>query len=469
MMAAMLQCRSDLETSLGEGVDWTAKYNVQREEQVELEEMFNALQKERDEILKELERRDDERIEHDECNRERRNCEAELHNGVNVGVQPGELKELRLEHRRCTASFARSQSDAEELRKQLVEKRDEMSVEREVRMEQAEELKQCYQTLGEEPEPPTCGDNLDELRDALQKTGKSAAGFMAQVQECHEMHSEVEKGCNAKDEIITGKLEECLSNLSETRSSLSQQQQRFVESNERNNIEWTEQLTEASVRAEEAESAAGYQEMESAAWKEEVDVLTKKVQQRSRSEVLNRFGEGPHHVKLVFRFPDGTEGSIVLEMAPIDLMPHAVQIFLDIIDRGLYINCTFPLARTHILLIGHMDVRDPENNAELNRVMEAGGLVPGGAMLIKEYNDDYPHHTNTVGFNAVGGPMFYVNLMDNSESHGPDEDSEGESCFARVVDGLQFLDKIAQQPVAEDGYFDQMVHIVETQVLEEWN
>ena len=79
------------------------------------------------------------------------------------------------------------------------------------------------------------------------------------------------------------------------------------------------------------------------------------------------------------------------------------------------------------------------------------GYFPNGALLFTEYTSDFPHVPYTVGFNHVGGPIFYFNVEDNTEMHGPqvseeEGNKEGDPCFAKIVEGIDVVQRIAQMP-----------------------
>lgn len=121
-----------------------------------------------------------------------------------------------------------------------------------------------------------------------------------------------------------------------------------------------------------------------------------------------------------------------------------------------------------------MDAHDSENNRQLEERMVNEGYFPHGATLFNEYSVNFPHVLNTMGFNTLGGPLFYINLMDNSALHGPiyndSEQKDGEPCFAKVVGGLDVLRRIIEVPLMEDDSLAAPVYIVASRVLasEEW-
>lgn len=96
------------------------------------------------------------------------------------------------------------------------------------------------------------------------------------------------------------------------------------------------------------------------------------------------------------------------------------------------------------------------------------GLFPNGALLFQEYTPDYPHVQYTMGYNQMGGPIFYVNLRDNTRVHGPNnyrEKKDGDPCFAKIVEGYDVIDRIASMGTEEDESLESAVYILDSQVV----
>jgi hypothetical protein len=143
-------------------------------------------------------------------------------------------------------------------------------------------------------------------------------------------------------------------------------------------------------------------------------------------------------------------------------MPHTIKTFLEMIERETYVDGTFILAKDHIILGGLSDPHDAENNQRLTERMLQHGYHPDGALLFNEYSDEYPHVQGTVGFTGGrSGPIFYVNLMNNSENHGALRDP----CFAKFIQGFNLLERIAQMPKDEDGRSELPIYIVRAEIL----
>jgi hypothetical protein len=161
------------------------------------------------------------------------------------------------------------------------------------------------------------------------------------------------------------------------------------------------------------------------------------IQDNSRRQVIEKYGEGPYRVRFCVRYHEAEDvGEFVLEMADLELMPHSVLTFLDMVDARLWDNTVF------------------YHHAQSNHVIAAAPVVFGtfepkhhhlqamgftGAHFV-EYSDAFPHAEFTVGFSGRG-PNFYINTRDNSRHHGPggqdhhDLPGDADPCFAKVISG----------------------------------
>ena len=140
--------------------------------------------------------------------------------------------------------------------------------------------------------------------------------------------------------------------------------------------------------------------------------------------------------------------SFTVETAPLDLMPHSVYFFMQMVKAQAWDDTVFTYSPNHIFA----EPRDSKGNDKRN-LFSAKGI---STLSFPEYNHDYPHHKYTLGFGGKpGGPIFYINTEDNRVIHGPgtpsqyDLGDEADPCFARVVEGynvidwIQSMDKVA--------------------------
>ena len=174
-----------------------------------------------------------------------------------------------------------------------------------------------------------------------------------------------------------------------------------------------------------------------------------------------RFGPGPHKVEIELEYPKVNtadppskwpriRNKIIIEMAPLDLMPHSVNLFLQQVHHGLWDGNELTNNPGHILSFGY------------HRASAREGFVDKALENVsyQEYSNKYPHVQWTVGFmGRPGGPDFYINKLDNTAIHGPggqadntyDLHNEADPCFGRVVGGVDVLmNDINAIPVDEE-------------------
>jgi len=180
------------------------------------------------------------------------------------------------------------------------------------------------------------------------------------------------------------------------------------------------------------------------------------------------FGPGPHVVELFLEFPQyhpnveldswpRVRGKLTLEMAPLDLMPVSVNLFLQQIHHKLWNGCAFVINAEHILQAGpHLPSSDGKEYTLkspeiLNRFRESGLME----LPFQEYQEEYPHEQYTIGYaGRPGGLNWYINKVNNTLNHGPGGQrhynsmiDDADPCFAKVVSGWDVLEYIEKLPV----------------------
>jgi cyclophilin family peptidyl-prolyl cis-trans isomerase len=196
---------------------------------------------------------------------------------------------------------------------------------------------------------------------------------------------------------------------------------------------------------------------------------------------FNRFGPGPHTTRFTFALPPTyTEYDFTIELAPLDAVPHAVHLFLEQVAHGLWNGTYFYLNGPHVLQAGpQQDEEDETDDPEEDRATAMRPFHDYGLeeLAFPDYSDEYPHVTWTLGFTGrPGGPDFYINKVDNTESHGPGGqyqhalEEQGDSCFGRIVEGREHLAMLFQQPIYEDGtdwnyFMEEPVEIVRAVIV----
>ena len=194
-----------------------------------------------------------------------------------------------------------------------------------------------------------------------------------------------------------------------------------------------------------------------------------------------RFGPGPHYVSVTILLEEGNPSSqreIIIELAPLELMPHSIHLFLTQIDEGYWTRGTPAIA----INAEHVLQACPHPCLEN---VDMGGSSPGypyedmkraglDTVSFQEYSTYYPHVKYTIGFAGKphSGPEFYINMMDNTLDHGTLEERrfkmgptryaawaaeafgsleevneksiEPYPCFGKIIKGFDVVDEIAK-------------------------
>lgn len=165
------------------------------------------------------------------------------------------------------------------------------------------------------------------------------------------------------------------------------------------------------------------------------------LQNATRRLLKARYGPGPtYKVALRLQFPKsmgGDEESLVVETASLELMPHAVHVFLDscVTRRSETWSGAFHRNAGHVL----------------QAYVKAEGAK---GLAYQEYSPDFPHKKYTLGFaGRPGGPEFYISTIDNVLNHGPGSQgskTEADSCFAKVSPGYEsVVERMRRQPAPQ--------------------
>ncbi|CAB9517924.1 expressed unknown protein [Seminavis robusta] len=190
-------------------------------------------------------------------------------------------------------------------------------------------------------------------------------------------------------------------------------------------------------------------------------IIQQGIQRQDIRMVQEKFGKGPlYYVEMKLSFPlesnvhddlHHTGSTLFLETAPLSDMPHAIHLFLEQVDHGLYDGTHFFRHAPHVLQAG------PSGGH--SRFRKQPSLA---SVLFQEYSPNYPHTTWTVGYpGRPGGPDFYINTQDNSRVHGPggqQGDDEPEPCFAKVVAGHDVVTKRLQLAATLSARNDNLQH-----------
>ena len=184
--------------------------------------------------------------------------------------------------------------------------------------------------------------------------------------------------------------------------------------------------------------------------------LTKQLQDVTRQLLIKRYGiHDTYRVEVNVIFPEtvpdtsrhkGSTGTIVIEMAPIDLIPVSVFYFLE-------------MARTWKQGAFH------RNAGHVLQVSSVSGAHGGRThMPFQEYSPSHPHAKGTTGYaGRPSGPGWYVSIMDNTRNHGPGSQQkhnphEADANFGHVVQGMDdVVPRIHSIP--QNGWLDEKYKI----------
>jgi cyclophilin family peptidyl-prolyl cis-trans isomerase len=185
--------------------------------------------------------------------------------------------------------------------------------------------------------------------------------------------------------------------------------------------------------------------------------LKGQVSELSKRDAIEKYGPGPHRVEIELIFPGHLSGptKFVVEMAPIDIMPHSVFTFLEMASLELLNGCSFILNAVHVIKEAPLPY-DGSPAFDKKEAFEESGLE---SVAFREYSDDYPHKPYTLGFAADGTPSFYINTEDNTQIH------VGDPCFAKVVSGLQTVKRLETSPTRNGIFFENRIGIKSAVVL----
>lgn len=164
--------------------------------------------------------------------------------------------------------------------------------------------------------------------------------------------------------------------------------------------------------------------------------LVNQVQEKLRHLIPMKYGPSPYYVEMSLTFPEvmldsgPTADVIVVEMAPIELVPYSVYFFLELVSQ--WKGGAFHRNAGHVL----------------QAMVYKSGKMKG--LAFQEYHPEYPHKALTLGYaGRPGGPPFYISTVDNTANHGPGSQgskTEADSCFGRVYRGQEVVERMKKQP-----------------------
>ena len=190
----------------------------------------------------------------------------------------------------------------------------------------------------------------------------------------------------------------------------------------------------------------------------QIGSLQHHVQDISRRDAIAKYGAGVHRVQLELEFPDSAEGpnTIVMELAPLELMPHSVFTFMEMVSADLFDGCSFILNAMHVIKAAPLPYDGSSASAKV-RAFTRNGLE---SVAYREYSPDYPHEKYTVGFAADGSPSFYINTQDNTDIH------VGDPCFAKIISGMDTVQRLEASPTRNGIWYRQRIGLKKATLLD---
>mmetsp|Transcript_25920 Transcript_25920/g.62242 ORF Transcript_25920/g.62242 Transcript_25920/m.62242 type:complete len:559 (+) Transcript_25920:104-1780(+) len=376
----------------------------------------------------------------------------------------------------------------------------------------------------------TCNVRVDAIEEGFQNLYSAHLGNVDGLRKCKEgvlTPAEMDKLDSGLDGVNPALVEQARAKEDERRRS---DQQEFLSRRQREAIKELEDEVEKLVRRErtwertisELVARRDLLERREGAWERTIGDLMGEIEIRAKREswweemkmemegrigalsqvaAIERFGPGPHHVSITVLLDEGNPSSqrdIVLELAPLDVMPHSVHLFLSQIDAGYWTRGTPAIAINAEHVLQACPHPCLENVDDPYEDMRRAGL---DAVSFQEYSTYYPHVEYTVGFagRPHSGPEFYINVMDNTADHGTleerkfkmgptrykawaeevfggSEEVEEKSiepypCFGKVIRGFDVVDEIAKGmtraslPREEEGELDDTAFSLDDNML----
>jgi len=150
-----------------------------------------------------------------------------------------------------------------------------------------------------------------------------------------------------------------------------------------------------------------------------------------------------------------TKNFLILEMAPLDLMPHSVFTFLEMVDSKLFDGCSFILYAMNVVKAAPL----PYDGSSASQKVKSFTRLGLDTVSFREYSSEYPHEMYTIGFAADGSPSFYINTNDNTDQH------VGEPCFARIVSGFETVERMKAEPTRNGIWYRKRIGLKRAVIL----
>lgn len=156
-----------------------------------------------------------------------------------------------------------------------------------------------------------------------------------------------------------------------------------------------------------------------------------------------RYGPGPHRIRFTAQLSAVDTRSFVVELYPLDKVPHSLYFFLDLATSRTWDDTVFLHHMAHVMATAPIDYYTQK--MKHNHFYSLGWASLG----FPEHSDEFKHEKYTLGF-AGQGPTFYINTIDNSNVHGRGSQEhhllpeDADPCFGKVIEGFDVVDDIAE-------------------------
>lgn len=228
--------------------------------------------------------------------------------------------------------------------------------------------------------------------------------------------------------------------LRKSRSSvkkLKEDTQKFEEENK----DMLKKLREAGDEIDPENNAYTEAETLEEGYMTRIDQLERTIQKRSAYRLLQNYGEGPYRVKFTLDEPFDIHGdSFVIETTRRDVMPHAIEHFLEMVKRQLWDGQSIHHRNEGSNLL-HILTLDGTTKEWSEAKFREANLTK---LAFAEHSSLYPVQKYSVAFKGrPGGPELFVNL---DKLFRTSEADFKESCFAQVTEGRALLDALVKTP-----------------------
>lgn len=193
--------------------------------------------------------------------------------------------------------------------------------------------------------------------------------------------------------------------------------------------------------------------------------VKRNVQDFSRTMLLSKYGAGPYYAEIIVEFhPESNVvrergisnlGSVIIEIAPIDEMPHTVYWFLEQVTGKSYDDrkIAFHINDDNIIQAG-TDHDSIDNVLPKTLYTNTTTTLTGdnlsdnlnrkdlAKIMFQEYSPDYTHKPYTLGLpgKSVGKRLdFYISVKDNTIEHGPGGHNTNDKKTSVITGGSRIL------------------------------